>query len=634
MLNLVLAASLAGSMPGLPQLPPITRAPQITYVDRSGALLGVRGGQAAPPVDLARLPAYVPAAFVSIEDRRFYQHAGFDAIGMARALMADLAQGRTAQGASTITQQLVRNLFLTQDQTVERKTTELLLAVQMEQRYSKAQILGLYLSRVYFGSGAYGLEAASQRFYGKPAARLSLREAAALAAVLKSPSGYSPVDAPERSAERTKLVLDAMVETRAITKAERAQALARPLKVNRVDPALPAQYFVDWADDQTRRVVGPLKQDLVVRTTLDLPMESSAGRAAKAAVEARGSEGLQAALVALDGAGAVRALVGGTDYASSPYDRAVLARRQAGSAFKPFVYLTAMEAGRTPDTIEVDEPVTIGGWSPRNHTDAFLGPITLETALAESVNTVAARLADEVGRASVAQTARRLGIATSINTDPAMALGTSQVTPIDMATAYAAFSNGGRRAQAYGVEQISTANGAVVWRRHADPQPQVIANPPLGYMDRMMRTVVTQGTGVHAAIRGYDLAGKTGTTSDSKDAWFCGFTGGFTAVVWMGRDDARPVPGLAGGGPPAGVWRAFMTAALPRSGAGPIPAGPPAPTPALTPVLIPVATAPTPAPSPPPEYSVPGDAFDTILNDLKGKGAAPLPTHGPIDPPY
>ena len=605
----------------MPALPAITRTPQVTYVDRSGAILGVRGGQAAPPVDLRTLPAYVPAAFVAIEDRRFYEHSGFDALGMARALAVDLATGRAAQGASTITQQLIKNLFLTSDQTLERKTQELLLAVQMEQKYSKQQILGLYLSRVYFGSGAYGIEAASRRFFDKPAARLTVREAAALAAVLKSPAGYSPVEHPDKSAERSRLVLDAMVETRAITKAQRAQALERPLKVYQDDPALPAQYFVDWADQQARRAIGQPRQDLVVQTTLDMTMEAQAARSASA-ILAQERDGLQTAMVALDGSGGVRAMVGGEDYGQSPFNRAVQARRQAGSSWKPFVYLTAMEAGRTPDTVEVDEPVTIGGWSPRNHTDGFLGPITLETALAQSVNTVAARLADEVGRDKVAATARRLGIVSPINTDPAMALGTSQMTPLEMTSAYGAFANGGVRTNAYGIERISAA-GKVVWRRPVDRPVQVIANPALSDMNRMMRTVVSSGTGARAAIGRYDIAGKTGTTTDSKDGWFCGFTGGFTACAWMGRDDGQPVAHLAGGGPPAQFWRAFMVAALPRAGAGPIPAGPP---PTVVAPVVPVPPVPTPSPTPEPV------APPSTLTVTPVPGAA-LPQR-PDDPPY
>ena len=608
---LVIAAPLFA---GLPDLPPIRRSPSVTFLDRTGAVLAVRDNHAPAPVNLERLPKYVPAAFVAIEDRRFYEHGGFDPAGIARAIVTDLARGHTAQGASTITQQLARNLFLSQDQTMERKATELVYAVQLEQKYSKAQILSLYLSRVYFGSGAWGLEAASQRFFDKPASKLTLREAAALAAVLKSPAGYSPVEAPERNADRSRLVLDAMVETGAITPAQRAHALAKPLRVRQGDPALPNQWFVDWVDRQARTLVPSFSQDLVVETTLDERMEASASTAAKSAA-ASGAE-RQAAIVALDPFGRVRAMIGGSDYASAPYNRAVEAHRQAGSSWKPFVYLTALEAGRTPATVVVDEPVTIAGWSPRNYEPEFLGAITLQQALAGSINTVAARLADEVGRPRVAATARRLGIGSPINTDPAMALGTAGVTPLEMATAYTALGNGGQRVQPYAIERIRTTGGQVLWRRPPPTRTQAIANPPLTDLVGMMRTVLTQGTGRRAAIAGYDLAGKTGTTSDNKDAWFCGFTGGLTTVVWVGRDDARPMPGVTGGGVPAATWRSFMVAALPRADATPIPAGPPGPAPTAPPAAAPVATQTTMAPIP--------DPVDALLPNATG-AAAPRP---------
>jgi penicillin-binding protein 1A len=581
---LLVAASLLSQAPSLPKLPDIKRDPQVTYVDRSGAVLGVRGGRFAPPVDLARLPAYVPAAFVAIEDRRFYEHSGFDALGIARAIVADISKGRAAQGASTITQQLARNLFLTNDRNMQRKGLELLYAIQLEQTYSKKQILALYLSRTYFGSGAYGLEAAAQRYFNKPAANLSVREAATLAGIMKSPTHYDPAEQPGRSAERTRIVLDAMVENGDILASDRARALSQTPKVWKSAPA--AQYFVDWLDSQVQKVSGLPKQDLVVETTLDLPAETAAGDTARDTVAHYAKQKItQAAVVSLDGSGRIRAMVGGVDYAASPFNRAVDAHRQAGSSWKPFVYLTAMEAGRTPDDMVIDEPVTIANWTPHNFEPDFLGPITLEHALAESVNTVAARLADQVGRPQVAATAKRLGINSPINTDPAMALGTTLVTPLEMAGAYTAFGNGGGRVQPYGIERIRVAGGAVVFQhRNTAPAP-AIANPALGEMDRMLRQVLVSGTGTRAAIPGYDLAGKTGTTSDYKDAWFCGFTGGLTTVVWMGRDDAQPMRRITGGIAPAELWRSYMRIALKRLPSGAIPPGAPPALPLPTPTL-------------------------------------------------
>lgn len=602
MIGLIAAVSILGQAPEIPALPPIRRDPQITYLDRRGAVIGVRGGQYAPPVNVDRLPAYVPAAFVSIEDRRFYEHEGFDAMGIARSLLTDVAKGRAAQGASTITQQTARLLFLNQDKTIERKATELVYAVELERTYSKKQILGLYLSRANFGSGAYGLEAAAQRYFNKPASKLTIREAAMLASVMKSPTNYNPALAPEKNAERTRLVLDAMVETGAITPAQRAQALAQNPHVWRTSPQAPAQYFIDWIDGEVEHTVGRPRQDMVVDTTLDLSMEDAAADAVKTVTARYKAAGVQqAAVVSVDGFGRVWTLVGGTDFATAPYNRAVEARRQLGSAWKPFVYLTALEAGRTPDTMVVDEPVTIDGWSPRDFEPEFLGQITMQKALAQSINTVAAKMADEVGRPNVAATARRLGITSQINLDPAMALGTTLVSPLEVAQAYAPLSNGGYRAQAYGIERIRTAGGQVLYQHKQQPLQSVVANPALSELTGMMRTVLTEGTGTRAAVPGFDLAGKTGTTSDYKDAWFCGFTGGFVTVVWTGKDDNTPMRRITGGSAPAELWKTYMAKALKKLPRTPIPQGPPPPPP---PIAAPAAQ-PASVAAPPPSVQAP-----------------------------
>ncbi|MFO0436950.1 MAG: transglycosylase domain-containing protein [Phenylobacterium sp.] len=582
----------------LPPLPAIQRAPQVVFVDRNGARIGVRGGRYGPAVDIRSLPAHVPAAFVAIEDRRFYSHPGFDAAGIARAAAANLAEGGIAQGGSTITQQVARLLFLNQDKTLERKAREVALAVQLERAFTKPQILGLYLSRINFGKGAWGLEAAAWRYFNKPASRLTVREAAMLASIPKSPTGYNPVDQPARNAERTKLVLDAMVETGVLSPKGRAAALAEKPRVWTRAPEASAQYFVDWMDAQARRRAGTVKQDLVVETTLDLPLERSAEDALRGGVSRGAAQGVQqGAVVVLDGSGAVRALVGGTDHLKAPYNRATDARRQPGSAFKPFVWLAALEAGRTPDSEVVDAPVTLEGWSPANYEPGFLGAMSLETALARSINTVAASLADEVGRDTVASTARRLGISTPIPTTPAMALGSGVVTPMDMAEAYGAFASGGRQVEAWGVSRIRTMGGKVVWTRPAPPPAkQVIANPALSDLNRMMRQVLVSGTGTRAAFPGRDMAGKTGTTSAYQDAWFAGYTGEIVTVVWMGRDDNRPMKGVTGGSLPAEVWRNVMSAAVKRLPSGPIPAGPPPPEP---PPDVPEVASPTDAPEVP-----------------------------------
>jgi penicillin-binding protein 1A len=376
------------------------------------------------------------------------------------------------------------------------------------------------------------------------------------------------------------------VETSAITEAQRDKALAQSPHVWKRAAGEPAQYFVDWIDGQTRRLVNgaALARDLVVDTTLDQGAETAASEATSAVLgRYRGRGVAEAAVVSLDGYGRVRAMIGGADYQQGPFDRAVDAHRQAGSSWKPFVYLTALEAGRTPDSPVVDEPVTINGWSPADYEPEYLGPITLETALAHSINTVAARLADELGRPNVAATARRLGITSPINTDPAMALGTTTVTPMEMAQAYDAFANGGVRVSAYGVERIRLAGGQTLYAHPPLVATSTIGNPPLSDLNKMLRTVITSGTGVKAGFPGYDIAGKTGTTSDYRDAWFCGFTGGLTTVVWMGKDDNSPMARITGGSAPAELWRAYMMSAVRRLPNQAIPSGP-APPAAAPPV--------------------------------------------------
>ena len=579
--GLILVAGLllvfARDLPDTSGLYNIHRQPSITYLDRSGSVIAVRGSQVAPPADLDSLPAYVPAAFIAIEDRQFYHHLGFNPWGMLRSEVYNLShRGGALRGGSTITQQLARNLFLTSAQTYRRKIQELILAVWLETHFSKKQILALYLNRVDFGGGAYGIEAASQRYFNKPAAQLTLGEAALLAATMKGPSRYNPASSSDRAARRATVVLNAMVETGAISPEQRDQAFAQPVRVSASLADQRGQYFVDMLDAQVRTLVGQPTEDLVVETTLDLPIQAAAEQAVRGGVAAHAGENIgQGALVAVDGQGRIRAYVGGTDYAKSQFDRVSQARRQAGSSWKPFVYLTAMEAGHTPQEQIVDAPITINGWTPRNYTGRYLGQITLETALAQSINTVAARLANEVSTQRVKETAQRLGIASPIQTNPSMALGAVDVAPIEMVEAYNAFSNGGFRAAPYGVDRIRTAAGRVLYQHltSVDSKQAVISQPALPEMDEMLRQVIAAGTGGRARIPGYDLAGKTGTTSDYKDAWFIGFTGGFTAAVWVGRDDSTPMRKVTGGGAPAEIWRNFMVAALPRLQVQPIPGG-------------------------------------------------------------
>ena len=576
----VFFAVFARDLPDTSNLYDANRRPSITYLDRSGALIAVRGSQQSSPVELSDLPDYVPEAFIAIEDRRFRHHPGFDPIGMTRAIIANMRAGRVVQGGSTLTQQLAKNLFLTPDQTIRRKAQEIILAVWLEMKFSKDEILALYLNRVYFGAGAYGIEAASQRYFDKPARELTVGESALLAGLLKAPSRYSPVSESERAAARATVVLDEMLEAGVITPEQRQAATVEPVRVTRTLANQHAQYFIDWLDGEVRGLVGEPTEDLVIETTLDLTIQTQAERAVRRILERDASRGVQqAALVALDGEGRVRAMIGGASYADSQFNRAVNARRQAGSAWKPFVYLAAVEAGYTPQTMVVDQPITIGGWSPRNYSGNFIGQTTLANAVAQSTNTVAASIADQIGRDSVARAARRLGIESRIGLEPAMALGAVEVSPLEMAGAYDAFANGGRRVEPHGITRIRTPQGRIVYQRAArDPRAdQAIQNPSLYYMNQMLRGVVTSGSGRSAAIAGRDIAGKTGTTSDHKDAWFVGYTGGFVTAVWVGKDDNTPMRGITGGQSPAAIWRGFMEAVLPMLNVQNIPDGPPMP---------------------------------------------------------
>ncbi len=580
--SVVFLGVMAIDLPDIKKLQTTQQQHAITYLDRSGALIAVRGGsQYAAPVDIDELPSYVPLAFVAIEDRRFFTHPGFDPMGMGRAVLRNAFRhkGSNLAGGSTITQQLARNLFLSADQNVKRKVQELMIAVWLEHKYTKKQILALYLNHVYFGAGAYGIEAASERYFNKQAKNLTVGEAAMLAGLMKAPNSYSPLSDADRAGRRATIVLNEMVDAKVITPEQRTDALSHPITVSKSLATAHAQYFIDWLDSNVRALIGDPKEDLIVETTLDLPIQTDAERAVQTIMARDAKKGVQqAALVSVDGEGRVRAMIGGVSYADSQFNRATMAYRQTGSSFKPFVYLTAMEAGYQPTTPVVDEPYSIGDWSPQNFEKTYMGVIDLQTALAESINTVAARLANDVGRDKVAATAHRLGVTSKINTDPAMALGTSEVSPIEMAQAYIPFSNGGFKATAHGIIRIRTTSGKVLFQYRESNQDggrvQVINNPPLVEMNQMMRGVVQHGTGAGVNIPGYDLAGKTGTTSDFRDAWFDGYTGGFVTVVWVGRDDNTPMKKVTGGSTPGAIWKTYMSSALKRIQVSPIPVGP------------------------------------------------------------
>ena len=505
----------------------------------------------------AQIPAVMRDAMVSVEDKRFRSHIGVDPIGIARSIFVRYQSGRFKQGASTITQQLARNVFLNNDKTVSRKLREAVLAMALEWKFSKDQILELYLNKVYFGGGAYGVDSASRKFFGHPGTQISLPEAAIIAGLVKAPSRFSPTADAKAAVDRGKVVLEVMQANGAIGAEEAAGADLAGVKFASESGQNAVRYFTDWALPQLEMLVQDNTEPIEVWTTLDVNLQKTAADA----IHAQAPGGAQGALVSLDRDGAVLAMVGGTDYVTSNYNRATNAVRQPGSAWKLFVYLSALEAGITPDSRVVDEPVTIEGWSPHNSGGSYAGEIDVRTAFAYSKNTVAAKLGEQVGFGVVAGMARRFGITTPVNTMPSMVLGSSDVRLIDMTRAFAAVSAKGNAIEPYGISKVTTIEGKVLYAR-PQPRPQLLVAPYVaaGITD-LLQSAVATGTGKAAQI-GRPVAGKTGTTSSNKDGWFLGFSSGITTGVWMGRDDAKPVPGLQGGSAPARAFAQFMRVAV------------------------------------------------------------------------
>ncbi|WP_407167505.1 transglycosylase domain-containing protein [Bradyrhizobium sp. ORS 111] len=550
-------------------LPPIQsleipkRPPTIQIVGLDGSVLAQRGEMAGANVSLKDLPPYLPKAFIAIEDRRFYSHYGVDPFGILRAAVANLMHRGVSQGGSTLTQQLAKNLFLTQERTIQRKLQEAELALWLERKRSKNEILELYLNRVYFGSGAYGVEAAAQRYFGKSAKDVTLAEAAMLAGLVKSPSRLAPNRNPQGAEQRAQVVLAAMADAKFITEAQAKAAMGQPLLNVKPAGAGTVNYVADWISEVLDDLVGQIDQDIVVQTTIDPKLQNIAEAAvidelAAKSVKFNVSQG---ALVAMSPDGAVRAMVGGRNYAESQYNRAVTAKRQPGSAFKPFVYLTAVESGLTPDTIRQDAPLDIKGWKPENYTHEYFGSVTLTQALAMSLNTVAVRLGLEVGPKNVVRTAHRLGISSKLEPNVSIALGTSEVSMLELVGAYAPFANGGYAVSPHVVTRIKTSTGKVLYDRPADPPNQVIEPRYDAMMNSMMRETLISGTARKAEIPGWTAAGKTGTSQDYRDAWFIGYTANLVTGVWLGNDDNTPTRKATGGGLPVEVWSRFMKAA-------------------------------------------------------------------------
>ncbi|HJP21965.1 MAG: PBP1A family penicillin-binding protein [Alphaproteobacteria bacterium] len=561
--------------PGAPKPRP---AVLIHYAD--GSPLARFGDLYGTEVALDELPPVMPQAVLAIEDRRFRWHFGIDLIGLVRAAVANFKAGRIVQGGSTITQQLAKNLFLKPERTIKRKAQEVLLALWLEAHFSKDEILTLYLNRVYLGAGTYGVEAAAQRYFGISARRLSLGQAALLAGLLKAPTRYAPTSSPRRARARAKVVLASMVRSGAITKAQATkagQSLAN-LRARRQRPARAraGRYAADWIVEQVPGYSGHARRDIVVTTTLDAELQELAERVVESQLAADGKRlaASQAALVAMSRHGAVRALVGGRDYRLSQFNRASQARRQPGSTFKLFVYLAGLEAGLRPETQMHDEPLTVAGWSPRNYSGKYAGPVSLTQAFARSINTVAVKVAERAGRGRVVEAAARLGITSPLPAHPSTALGTVGISLLEMTAAYATVAAGGQGVWSHGISAIAEVGGGEIHRRTGSGPGRVMAPGVAADLDAMLRAAVERGGG-RAARLDFATAGKTGTSQGHRDAWFIGYAGDLVAGVWVGNDDEKEMKRVTGSGLPARIWRAFMAKATVegkgKSGHRPVP---------------------------------------------------------------
>jgi penicillin-binding protein 1A len=564
------------TLPDTNQLTAAERRPSVTILADDGSILATFGDLFGQPLTLKEMSPYLPKAVVATEDRRFYSHFGIDPVGLLRAGFADIRSGHLVQGGSTITQQLAKTVFLSPERSLSRKIREAMLALWLEHRFTKDQILEIYLNRVYLGAGTYGVDAAAHRYFGKSAARLNLYESAVIAGLLKAPTRFNPTRDKEKTAARAAQVLGLMVETGAIQQQDAAAAEKSGVELNRIALTRPgARYFADWVADQVRDFAGTADRDLTVRTTLDPRMQNAAESAIADALTRHGLKDVisQGALAAMSPDGAVKAMVGGRDYNESQFNRATQAQRQPGSAFKPFVYLAGIEAGIRPDDRFVDGPVQIGNWHPRNYTNKYLGEISVADAIAESVNTVAVQVAQRAGIPQVIAVANRLGITSELARDASIALGTNEVNLLELVSAYAPFANGGTGVLAYGITEIRDTRGAIVYRRSGSGAGQVVPADEVAIMNELLAGVIARGTGKAAALP-RPAAGKTGTTQEYRDAWFVGYTADLVAGVWLGNDDNTPMDKVTGGSLPAPLWKSFMLAATQGMPIKPLPSVP------------------------------------------------------------
>lgn len=562
---IAVVAYIGSELPRLIDAAAMTRRPSITIRAENGSVIARYGDITGLTIDVKKLPTHVPEAVIAIEDRRFYSHFGIDPLGLVRAAVTNLLAGHVVQGGSTITQQLAKNMFLSPERKFRRKIQEALLAVWLEWKFSKDEILSAYLNRVYFGAGAYGIDAAAKIYFNKSARELNVHEAATLAGMLRAPSRYSPLSNPNQAEARAQVVLGAMADAGFISandlKRQKAGAPAPRRKPGTArNTADFARYYTDWIVDQVEDYVGADHGDIEVQTTFRKEVQQAAETALSATLDKEGAEKNigQGAAVVMSPDGAVRGLVGGRDWAGSQFNRATQALRQPGSAFKPVIYLTALMNGYTPDTEVEDAPVEIGSYSPDNYTGQYLGMVPLREALAKSLNSVSVHLLQEEGLPAAQSVARRLGLPTPANAGMSYALGTSEVTPLQLTAAYASFANGGGAVRPYAILMIRKSNGALLYRRQSTGLGEVAPKQTIAMLVEMMKDVVAYGTGTGAALTDRPVAGKTGTSQDYRDAWFLGFTADYVAGVWMGNDDNKSMKKVTGGSTPARAWRAMM----------------------------------------------------------------------------
>lgn len=543
------------TLPDIDQAVARTRQPSTTITAENGNEVKTFGSVYSEVIRLNELPSYVPDAIISTEDRRFYAHFGFDIVAFTRAMLTNIFMGRYAQGGSTITQQVAKNLFLTSQKNIKRKTQELLLAFWLEHKFSKEQILTLYLNRVYLGAGTYGIEAASQKYFQKSSRDMNLLEAAIIAGMLKAPSRYNPIASAERAKARAKVVLQNMVNNDALTERQMKYALTLPVGEDKSYKVQGADYFADWVYREVNDYIGERGNDIYVYTTLDQKIQENAEKILREAVLAAKNRNVsEGAVVVLNKSGEVKAMVGGIDYRKSQFNRAVTALRQPGSAFKTFVYLTALQNGwKREDRID-DVPLSIGKWKPENYDKKYYGSVTLDEALMKSLNLATVNLSESLSRKDIIRTAKKMGISTPVENTPSLALGTFEVKVIDMATAYSAIANGGYATWPHAIKEIYTRDGYQLYQREADTENRILDAGAVKDLTKMLEKVISQGTGRRAKIPGF-AAGKTGTTQDYRDAWFVGFTDEYVIAVWVGNDDNSPMKGVTGGTLPAEIWR-------------------------------------------------------------------------------